>query len=301
MSPEHPNPAVQPVDAGTAGIPVRSQRQAMDWGLVLLSQGIQSVVHHESDTGDWALLVEPNELARSLQILRQYHIENRHWPWQQQLRWHAVQFDWASLVWALVLAIFYWVSTASAGFTAAGIMDGRALHTGQWWRLFTAIMLHADLGHLLTNLSVGVVLLGLAMGRYGTGVGLLTCYLAGAAGNLLSLLFHGPGFLGLGASGMMMGALGMIAAQSFMWRKVGRGHLKEAIAGVAAGFMLFVLFGLSPGSDIAAHLGGFLSGVVLGAILAVAPPKQLHRAKFNLPAGLILTGMVIVTWRMALR
>jgi len=51
----------------------------------------------------------------------------------------------------------------------------------------------------------------------------------------------------------------------------------------------------------AAHLGGFLSGVVLGAALAMVPPKQLHRAKFNVPAGLILTGLVIVTWRMARR
>ena len=36
--------------------------------------------------------------------------------------------------------------------------------------------LHADVGHFATNATFGLVLLGLVMGRYGTGVGLLAAH-----------------------------------------------------------------------------------------------------------------------------
>jgi len=63
------------------------------------------------------------------------------------------------------------------------------------------------------------------------------------------LLFHARSFGGLGASGMVMGALGLLAAQTLAFRKLGKVPMKHLISGVAAGFMLFVLFGLSPGTD----------------------------------------------------
>src|SRR6185295_492432 len=83
-----------------------------------------------------------------------------------------------------------------------------------WWRLFTAQLLHADLLHFATNAVFGFLLLGLAMGRYGNGVALLATFLAGAGGNIVSWLVYGASFRGLGASGMVMGALGLLAAQS---------------------------------------------------------------------------------------
>ena len=48
-----------------------------------------------------------------------------------------------------------------------GLMDSAAVSKGAWWRLFTAILLHNDLGHLMANMTIGFVVLGLAMARYG--------------------------------------------------------------------------------------------------------------------------------------
>lgn len=45
-------------------------------------------------------------------------------------------------------------------------------------------------------------------------VGLLAAYLAGVGGNLATWLVYGDNHRGLGASGMVMGALGLLAAQS---------------------------------------------------------------------------------------
>jgi len=105
-------PSMEP---GMTRIPVRSQRQAMDWSLVLVSQGIESTLD-KSEEGDWGLVVQAKDYSTALRALRQYQLENRGWPWRQTLSWPATQFDWASLVWAMLLGVFYWVSSHHADF-----------------------------------------------------------------------------------------------------------------------------------------------------------------------------------------
>ena len=210
---------VQNMEPVMSRIPVRSHRQAMDWSLVLASQGIETTIEESGEGGGWGLLVASQDCEKALKALRQYRLENRDWPWRQSLPWPETHFDWGSVAWAALLILFHWFGSVHPGFQAAGIMDTTAVFSGQWWRVFTAMMLHADVAHLAANLSIGIVLFGLAMGRYGTGTGLLAAYLAGAAGNVASLLLNAKPFNGLGASGMVMGALGLLAAQSLASRR----------------------------------------------------------------------------------
>src|SRR5213078_4135285 len=155
------------------------------------------------------------------------------------------------------LALFYWLQ-AHLDLQAAGLMHSTAVAHGQWWRLFTAIWLHADLGHLAANASIGLVLLGFAMGRYGTGTGLLASYLAGAGGNVAAWLLSLEQHRNLGASGMVMGSLGLLAAQSLSLWKQDPAARKYLLSGIGGGLMLFILFGLTPGTDVMAHFGGFV-------------------------------------------
>lgn len=99
---------------------------------------------------------------------------------------------------------------------------------------------------------------------------------------------------------MIMGALGLLAAQSFARLGRNRPPLKHLLVGVVAGLMLFVLFGLSPGTDIAAHLGGFVAGLLIGAIWVLLPKKLRESRTTNLLNGAILLAMVLWTWGMAL-
>ena len=272
----------------------------MDWSLVLVSQGIETTIEPPQEDGRWELVVTAQDCERAVKALRQYRVENRDWPWRQPLPWPQTHFDWVSILWAGLLILFYFLSSRDPNFLAAGIMDSTKVFSGQWWRVLTAMMLHADLGHLATNLSIGIVLFGLAMGQYGTGTGLLAAYLAGIGGNVASLLLNVKPFHGLGASGMVMGALGLLAAPSLLpeWRK-GK-SLKHVLGGAAAGVMLFVLFGLSPGTDIAAHLGGFLMGGLLGMALVHSPTSVSKNPKFNFVSGVLVVALVVATWRVAL-
>ena len=218
-------------------------------------------------------------------------------PWRREIPGAGILFDWGSLAWVFLLILFFWLNPL-ADFQAAGFMDGSAVAQGQWWRLFTAIWLHADLGHLAANASIGLVLLGLAMARYGTGAGLLAAYLTGAGGNLLAWLLSSEPHHSLGASGMVLGSLGLLAVQSFsLWRQTPRAA-KYIVSGIVGGVMLFVLLGLAPGTDVLAHFGGFATGLLLGSLMALIPGLA-QKAGTNLVCGLLFALLVIVPWWLA--
>ena len=278
---------------------MRSHRQAMDWSLVLVSQGIETTIDQAQDGAGWGLLVSRQDYTNALRTLRQYRLENRGWPWQQAVFKPGFLFDWGSLAWALLACLFFWLSTR-CDLQSGGLMDGPAVAHGQWWRIYTAMWLHADLAHLATNATLGLVLLGLAMGRYGTGVGLLGAYVAGAGGNLVAGMIALQPYRSLGASGMVMGSLGLLAVQSFsLWRETPHA-LKYMLSGICGGVMLFVLLALTPGTDVVAHAGGFASGLLLGALLSLVP-QTAHRPGTNLMCGLLFTVLVILPWWLALR
>jgi len=174
-----PDHMQEPQPSPIAQIPVRTYRQAMDWSLVLASQEIEHRIEHSEGTG-WALMVGVQDRARSLAVLRQYRLENQHWPWRKTIAQAGAVFDWGCIAWVLLTAAYFWLSEARGGLRTVGMTDGAALARGEWWRLFTATLLHADLAHLAMNTVFAFVLLGLAMGRFGTGTGLLAAYLAGA-------------------------------------------------------------------------------------------------------------------------
>jgi len=144
-----------------------------------------------------------------------------------------------------------------------------------------------------------VVLLGLTMGKCGTGVGLLAAYLAGAGGNVIAGLLSAGPHRSLGASGMVMGSLGLLAMQSFaLWQKTPHAT-KVVLTGILGGVMLFVLLGLAPEADWMAHLGGFVSGLALGGVLALVP-RVAQRGRVNFLAGLVFVWLVVWPWWLAL-
>jgi len=60
-----------------------------------------------------------------------------------------------------------------------------------------------------------------------------------------------------------------------------------------------VFVGVSPESDVVAHLGGFSTGWLLGIPLAFTT-RFLHRPKINLAAGMLFALLVILPWWRAL-
>lgn len=289
--------APDPTSPFQVQIPARSLGQAMDWSLVLVSQGIENVIQQAED--GWSLTVGVDQLEAARAAIRLYEAENRRLPWRQEVFHSGLLFDWASVGWALAVISFFWLQTEGHHLRDAGIMDARAVLRGEWWRLFTAVWLHGDLGHLAMNLTIGLPLLGLAMGSCGSGTGFLAALLAGVAGNLATLAFSPKPHLSLGASGLIMGALGLLTAQWLSLRHRTPAARRLAIAGLGGGLMLFALLGLSPGTDVVAHAGGFVGGGLLGAMVAQRV-SLARQPQLNIAAGVVATTLVIWTWWLAL-
>ncbi len=272
----------------------------MDWSLVLASQGIEHTVEHEELLG-WFLAVAPADRESALHQIRQYRLENRHWHWRQRVLSPELFFDWRCLGWlGLIVAFHIWAARHEV-WRAAGEMRGDALAKGEWWRLFTATWLHADLGHVTMNAVWGWLFMGLVMGRYGAGFGLLAAYLAGAAGNIFAGWVHGASMRGLGASGVVMGALGLLTVPSGIHFKQLRVQgFRLALSGILAGVLLFVLTGTNPESDVVAHLSGLVTGWFLGVGLVLIP-KNERASRWQNVAGLIYLILVVLPWWLAIR
>jgi len=283
------------MEPSTTRIPARNKREAMDWGLVLASQEIEATITHDEE--GWGLLVESRDDERARAAVQQYVFENRGWKWRQRLPGSTLLFHWGSLIWATALILFhYWSSTRFPFLQPAGIMDSEAVRSGQWWRLFTAVTLHADISHLMANVSTGVLLFGFAMARYGGGVAVLAAFLAGVVGNAAGFFFYSEHHRSLGASGMVTGALGLLAVESIsFWRK-NPPAAKILFRAMAAAVLILVLIGFSPNSDVVAHVGGFVAGAIFGCALGFFRRSVLQDTVVNLVCGLLLAGLIITTW-----
>lgn len=283
-------------------IPVRTQQKAMDWSLVLTSQGIEARIEQLPQFRAWGLVVSATEHERALEAIRQYRVENQRWAWRRTLPEARLNWHGGALVWCTFIVLLHWLATLTLPALAErGMVTSEAVSSGQWWRLFTAIWLHADIGHLATNAATGLVFLGLAMARFEAGPALLFSLLAGLAGNLAGFALHPRPYWALGSSGMVMGALGLVAAQSVaLWRESPRAG-RYVLSGVGAGGFLFLLLGTNPASDVTAHTGGFLTGLVSGAFLSLLPANAPGYGRWRFVCALLFTTLTVLTWILALR
>lgn len=144
---------------------------------------------------------------------------------------------------------------------------------GEYWRLFTSIFIHGGLLHLFMNLiglGLGSSLLEKVLGSVKLLVIYITC---GIIASLASIYWH-ENTVSVGASGAIFGFYGLILAFTVfkIYPKYMRG-MTWTLLGLYAGVSL--LFGFLGGIDNAAHIGGILSGFMIGGVLIIQNKKQL--------------------------
>ncbi|MCE1236602.1 MAG: rhomboid family intramembrane serine protease [Hyphomicrobiales bacterium] len=146
---------------------------------------------------------------------------------------------------------------------------------GEWWRVFTAPLLHADVGHLGGNLFalaiVGVRLESL-IGRAWLAAIFVFSGLAGMAGSFLG---NPPELITVGASGAIIGVVAALFVMSLT--RVADPATARSIRSTALYFggpaLAPLAFGGGGGTDWFAHLGGAIGGASLGlAMLATWRP-----------------------------
>jgi rhomboid protease GluP len=280
----------------------RTRAAAEQQALVLAAVGISSRLVMTEDAA--ALYVSPPEAARARYELACYARENA-LP-RRSLRPSFAALHWleAALAYGAVLLFFFAAArrhALSVDWVAAGAAQAGLIQEGAWWRVFTALCLHVDLDHLLSNLAFGAVAGVLVAQLLGTGLGWLVILLAGAVGNLLNAALHGAGHTAIGASTAVFAALGILSGHAWSARAVRwRGGIRRW-APIGAGLMLLAFLGFGgERTDVGAHVLGFAVGAAVGFSLGHAGRRVPHGARAQQVYGALACGLLLLAWLMAL-
>lgn len=163
------------------------------------------------------------------------------------------------------------------------IVPSLIINDGEYWRLLSAMFLHGDgtvrggLLHLGVNLYALWQLGRLYEIMFGTRRFVMIYFVTGIAASVTSLLRYvllDHGGASVGASGAIFGVLGAFIfsiRRSPRWRneRWARGIVQQLlfwiVVNIAIGFTV-------PQIDMAAHIGGLLTGLLLGATLPQKEP-----------------------------
>ena len=164
-------------------------------------------------------------------------------------------------------------------FRYRGDMWASAVLDGEWWRTFTALVLHADAAHLVGNTAFGIIF-GILAGRvFGSGLAWLLILCCGAAGNLLNAHIQAASFHSIGASTAVFAAAGLVGGLFFRRRFIkGRGWRYNALPIVGL-IGIFAFLGVGTERvDIMAHLTGLFCGAVTGAVVGNFDLRRLGKS-----------------------
>jgi membrane associated rhomboid family serine protease len=146
-------------------------------------------------------------------------------------------------------------------------LDKVAVAHGEYWRLWSVTLLHVDILHLGFNMYA-LYLAGTIVERWYGSLRFLAFYLAcAAAGSTASFVF-GEGNLAVGASGAVFGLFGILLAAGRIHHPVDR-QSRGLVSQVMTLVIINIVFGFASGGSIdnAAHLGGLVAGLWLGALV----------------------------------
>ncbi len=134
--------------------------------------------------------------------------------------------------------------------------------SGGWWRLLSNVFIHIGIIHLAMNMYALLYIGAMLEPRIGSLRFGLAYLVTGIAASMTSLWWH-PIILSAGASGAIFGMYGVFLAMltTNLIEKDTRKSMLSSI-GIFVGYNL--LFGMRGGIDNAAHIGGLLSGMLIG-------------------------------------
>ncbi len=163
--------------------------------------------------------------------------------------------------------------------------------SGDWWRLLTCTFIHFGIIHLAMNMyclyTIGVYLEPM-LGK----VKYTAAYLCtGILASLVSLWWHTAPANSAGASGAVFGMYGLFLAllTTDLIPKSVRASLLQSI-GI---FIVFnLVYGMKGGVDNSAHVGGLVSGFVIGYLYVLSIRKERKGLKAAWVLPLVILGTI---------
>ncbi|HEX2235033.1 MAG TPA: rhomboid family intramembrane serine protease [Actinomycetota bacterium] len=205
----------------------------------------------------------------------------------------------APVVLAIVVvnAAFFLAQRLDAGITLRLGAIPAAIAAGQWYRLLTPMLLHANILHIGLNMFVLWIYGPYVEQAFGRVRFLAVYVVSGFMGGALSFALGPCRTIGVGASGAIFGVVGALLVHLYNRRRSSfvAGYLRDLVGFVVLNLLIgFVL----PQIDYLAHLGGLAGGVALGVAYDRAGSGALPAgAKAIATAAVVGAGLALVMWR----
>jgi rhomboid protease GluP len=173
-----------------------------------------------------------------------------------------------------------WIETASMRpYLLYGANNAALTTHGEWWRVVTCMFLHFGILHLALNMWALYQTGHLIEKLFGRVLFAVVYFGSGMLGSFATIWWHGDQVTSAGASGAVFGVFGGLLG--YLWRekhgvprRVFQPMLKSTLT--FAGYNL--IFGaVVPHIDNAAHIGGFVGGIILGWCCALPLDRETRR------------------------
>ena len=277
-----------------------SREKVEEWTLVLSASSIPHQVEQEG--GEWVIYVDKCDLVRSEKVLLQYDKENTGWSSRLTVK-QFYKKTFSAFIVAFLLLVFYWFIKADNSWSVwfkIGNASAEEIMRGELWRAVTALFIHADNLHIISNVISCLIFCSVVCRLYGLGLGWFLILLSGIAGNLLTAFFYRTGHYSIGASTAIFGAVGLIGVWRFTFWKKQPFSRKRAWIYLVVVLVLLGILGAGKNTDILAHLFGGIAGCVVGipAVKILVHPISKKRQLFF---AVLSVSIVAVSWFFALR
>jgi membrane associated rhomboid family serine protease len=175
-----------------------------------------------------------------------------------------------------LMGIFNLGAINSQVLIAAGASLPLGYNLAQPWRFLTAVFLHASILHIAFNMWVLMDIGPVIEEMYGSARYFFIFVVTGIGGYLLSSFFSVAN-ISIGASGALLGLIGVLLAMSMGRQSAGMQMLRSQMIR----WLIYILvFGLvMRGIDNFAHIGGFITGFILGKLMVSRPPASAEERK----------------------
>jgi membrane associated rhomboid family serine protease len=240
---------------------------------------------------------------KALYELAKYREENRNWPVKAGMETDfAPSFKVMNILVVGLLALLYhfsgpWSNNTIWFLRGAGDST-RILQSGDYFRLITALTLHADSVHLMGNCFLSAFLLPFYFSITGNGIGLLLLLLTAGSANFLNVVIHGAGHNFVGFSTAVFAVIGILCIAQYRPTKRNLRFFVPIMAGIS---LLALLGSGGERTDLGAHLFGLGTGMLVGFLFRI-PFIKKRRSSFQvqLTAGILAVFLFFFCWLQAL-
>ena len=281
-------------------------RRAEAWSLVLSARGLRPVVRRaEGSLELYVIAAEEREARHELAAADHEEADARRATLADAALHEHPDSPHAALggaLTALALLAMFWITGPAAGGAAwfpAGSSDASRVLAGEVWRAVTALTLHSDATHVLSNIAIGGVVVAGVMRWAGVGFGAALVLAAGTAGNLMNAWAYGDHHRSIGFSTAVFGAVGLLGALTYVRHRRRVRPSRPPWTALAGAIALLAALGASATSDLLAHMFGAIAGLALGLAVGRIGWRPATRGGQAL-AGFATVGVIGGAWALAL-